>query len=129
MDELNRLARIIANGLTHILRNLVTEVSRTVGPIVEALETVERFMTFLSERGWGIPAYSTDMATYAKALADCDWDFMAAETVIATYYHGMVSPYAAVIADQPVLNPWAQMIKDAASAHNEGRFGIAIPIW
>jgi hypothetical protein len=129
MDDLKQLAETIANELAHVLRNFIAEVGHTIGPIAETLTKVERFMRFLSERGWGIPAYSTDMATYAKALADCDWDFAAAEGVIASYYHDMVSPYAGVIADQPALKPWAEMIRDSAIAHNEGRFGTAIPIW
>ena len=62
-------------------------------------------MKFLGERGWGIPAYSTDLATYTRALADCDWDITAAESAIAKYYHGMVTSYAAVMADQPALKP------------------------
>jgi hypothetical protein len=129
MDELKRLAEPIASEFARFLRHIAAEIGRTISPIADALAKVEQFMKFLGERGWGIPAYSTDIATYTKPLADCDWDFTAAESAIATYYHGMVTSYAAVMADQPALKPWAGMIRDAAIAHNDGRFGIAIPIW
>lgn len=87
------------------------------------------FLTYLADRGWGVPAHSLAARSYNVALADTNYDFGLAEGRVAEYYESITPNLVEDVVKQPALSHLTRALEDAGRAHADARYALAVPIW
>lgn len=126
--DINRIIEQSVQSFTTYVNATLEKFAASVQPLLDWARLEKELAVRLAERGWlMLPLF--DLSVLREIQSALDEKPEDVDALLTAHYRSQVATLVAEICDFACCAPWLSKIESAFSAHEAGRYDLAVPVW